>query len=152
MSVGHARHSHFIYILHWLKPPEVADEASLEQKRDAVIKTPPDGIFHFNFSLPLYYTSYYCSASTGTITFCLSLLCESDPPVFSLHISVEQRLLGLEAAGQRHEDGVDILTLPGVLGRRFKQQHVVGICKLQRRVGGNLRRSLVFGGKPGGGM
>lgn len=141
MSVGHARHSH-----HVLKTPTVVDGQSRTLSLTDLL-LPHPSCWH----LPLYlsYTFYSCCASTGTITLCFSLLCEPDPPVFSLHISVEQRLLGLEAAGQRHEDGVDILTLPGVLGRRFKQQHVVGIRKLQRRIGGNLRKSLVFGGKPG---
>lgn len=85
------------------------------------------------------------SSSTGTITLCLSLLRKSDPPVFSLHVSVEQGLLGLQTAGQRHEDGVHVLTLPGVFGRRLEQQHVVGVGKFERRVGGNLgnRRCLV---------
>lgn len=78
--------------------------------------------------------------STGTITLCFSCLCKSNSSVFSFYVSVEQGFLGLQAAGQGHENGVDILTLPWVLGWCFKQQHIVGISKLQCHVGGNLEK------------
>lgn len=77
-------------------------------------------------------------SSTRTAALCFSLLCEPDSAVLSLHVPVEQGFLGLQAAGQGHEDRVDVLRLPWVLRRRLKQQHVVGVSKLQRHVGGHL--------------
>lgn len=66
-------------------------------------------------SLPFHYASHSSFSSTRTITLCLSLLCEAHSPVLSLHVSVEQRFLSLQTAGQGHEDRVDVLTFSRVL-------------------------------------
>lgn len=88
-------------------------------------------------TLLFYYASHSIS-STGTVTLCFSFLCEPHSSVLSLHIPVEKGFLGLEAAGKGHEDRINILALLWVLCWRLKQQHVVGICKLQCHVGGHL--------------
>ena len=75
-------------------------------------------------------------ARTGVLR--IGFLGESHSAVLPLHVPVEQGLLGLKPASQAHEDRVHILAFLGVLCRCLKEQHVVGVGKLERRVGGHL--------------
>lgn len=78
-------------------------------------------------------------ASTRAVTLVnICLLWKPNPSILPLNIPVQQGLLGFQPTCQAHENGVHVLALLWVLGRGLKQQHVVGVCKLEGSVGRHL--------------
>jgi len=59
-----------------------------------------------------------------------------------LQVPAEQRALGLQPAGQAHENGVHVLAFLRVLGRGLEQKHVVRIGELQGHAGWHLDQVL----------